>query len=561
MDRARWRGEAVSVLTRRLRTQCVKLTIVVFVVAMIPAPVRAQFTPGELSKAHEGLDGLQNCSQCHEIGTEIRGTKCLECHTEIRDVISKNHGFHARNSSRACVGCHKEHLGRGAETVKFDRDTFDHAQTGFTLQGKHAKTRCEKCHAKNNIGETSVRDLVMKTGRQTYLGLTKACVPCHKDVHKGSLASACQTCHGEDSWAPASQFDHATSRFPLKGKHAVVRCEKCHAGLRLKSREKAVFLATRTFQDCTPCHRSPHKESFASKSCNACHAASGWQVRQASSFDHSRTSYTLTGQHASVRCEQCHGSGPSRRLRVQHNRCMDCHASYHSDLQDGRSKKDCATCHTTAGFRPSSFTLATHATTSFPLSGAHVATLCSRCHVPDRAGRSTLRLGDAQCVRCHTDVHGGQFSSGKTGGSCKNCHETKAWKPAVFDHATTSFPLTGMHARTACAGCHKPVARATTVMYRGRNTLCQSCHEDSHGGQFTAEGETRCQSCHSTEAWRQLTFDHNRQSRFPLQGAHERVQCGACHRAELVGARTVVRFKPVEVQCESCHRREGIRNG
>jgi hypothetical protein len=555
------RSEAVDVVSSVLRTTCVKLVMIACIVAMIPAPMYAQFSPGELSKAHQGLDGLQNCSQCHEIGTEIRGTKCLGCHTEIRDVISRGHGFHARNSSRACVDCHKEHLGRTAETVRFDRERFDHAQTGFILQGKHANTRCAQCHAKKNIGESSVRELITKTGRQTYLGLVKACVTCHQDVHGGTLTKECQTCHGEDSWGPASRFDHATTRFPLGGQHATVRCEQCHTQLRQKTKSKSVFLATRSFQDCSPCHQSPHKKSFTTRACNSCHSAAGWHVRQQGTFDHSRTSFTLTGQHVFLKCEQCHGSGSSRRLRLRHDQCMDCHSPYHSGLQASRNENDCAMCHTTAGFRPSNFTLARHASTSFPLSGAHIATLCSQCHVPDRSGRSTLKLDGGRCVRCHADIHRGQFSAIMSTGGCQSCHETGAWKPALFDHATTAFPLTGKHAQTACAECHRPPPAATTVKYRGTASRCQSCHEDSHGGQFMAGGETRCQTCHSTETWRQVTFDHNKQSRFPLDGSHRRVPCGACHHAESTGTQTIVRFKPLNIQCESCHRRGEFRNG
>ncbi len=561
IKRFRGRNGVVAVVGSVSCNVRVKLLLRVCVAAVIPIAAHAQFSPGELSKAHQGLEGLQNCSQCHEIGTEIRGTKCLECHTEIRKVIGNGHGFHAKNASRACVECHKEHLGRNAKTFQFDREHWDHTQTGFTLRGKHASFRCEQCHTKEKIVESAVRELLGKSGRQTFLGLAKTCVPCHQDVHRGTLAADCQSCHGEDSWGPASRFDHATARFPLKGKHRDLRCEQCHTQLRQTAKAKPVFLATRSFQDCTPCHQSPHKTSFTTKVCNTCHTASGWQVRQQGAFDHSRTSFTLTGEHRSVRCDHCHGSGASRRLRIRHDQCMDCHSPYHSGLQAKVKENDCGACHTTAGFRPSSFTIGKHALTSFPLSGAHIATLCSRCHVPDGLRRTTLKLDGGKCVKCHTDVHRGQFTAVMSTGGCQSCHETDAWTPSLFDHATTAFPLTGKHAHIACAGCHREAPGSATVKYHGTLSRCESCHEDNHGGQFATGNETRCQSCHATADWRKVVFDHNRQSRFVLDGSHRKVRCGACHHAEGIGSRTIVRFKPMDTRCESCHRGGELRHG
>ena len=64
------------------------LNVSVFVIAEIifhPSErASAQFSPGELSRSHQKLEGAQNCTQCHEIGKEISGQKCLGCHEEIK---------------------------------------------------------------------------------------------------------------------------------------------------------------------------------------------------------------------------------------------------------------------------------------------------------------------------------------------------------------------------------------------------------------------------------------------------------------------------------------------
>jgi hypothetical protein len=54
-----------------------------------------------------------------------------------------------------------------------------------------------------------------------------------------------------------------------------------------------------------------------------------------------------------------------------------------------------------------------------------------------------------------------------------------------------------------------------------------------------------CQSCHSTSAWRPASaIDHNK-TRFPLTGAHQRVDCARCH----VGGR----FTGTPTDCYACH--------
>jgi hypothetical protein len=104
--------------------------------------VKAQSSPGDLSRPHAGLEGTTNCTKCHEVGAEISGAKCLTCHREIERTIAGGHGFHASTSSQKCVACHKEHLGRDARTVATARKDFDHARTGFALTGRHGSLQC-----------------------------------------------------------------------------------------------------------------------------------------------------------------------------------------------------------------------------------------------------------------------------------------------------------------------------------------------------------------------------------------------------------------------------------
>ena len=54
------------------------------------------------------------------------------------------------------------------------------------------------------------------------------------------------------------------------------------------------------------------------------------------------------------------------------------------------------------------------------------------------------------CAACHVDVHRGTFKQ-----DCKACHSESGFEKAPFDHAKTTFALTGKHAALACVACHK----------------------------------------------------------------------------------------------------------
>jgi len=71
--------------------------------ATLAAPVRADLiSPGELTKAHEKLEGLQNCTKCHPAAKKLTPEICLDCHKELRASISSGKGFHGRLSEKQC---------------------------------------------------------------------------------------------------------------------------------------------------------------------------------------------------------------------------------------------------------------------------------------------------------------------------------------------------------------------------------------------------------------------------------------------------------------------------
>ncbi len=594
----------------------------------------AQISPGPLSEAHTALEGVSNCTQCHGSGQDIVADKCLSCHVEIKEEINSSHGFHFENRAIACVSCHVEHLGRDAKITKFDEKHFDHSKTGFVLAGAHQPLQCEQCHTTKNIKNADLKKKLAEHPHKTYQGLSPQCSSCHADRHNGTVGTQCQLCHGTKSWSPAVAFDHKNTKFALAGRHAQVKCTDCHAGIATKSPTQPVLFATKSFEDCTPCHASPHGRRFSDQTCRSCHTPAGWSVvvsfdhsttkfplvgehgrvacekchtqmnnkrnkvvsfatlsyndctpchksphnarfnaRECKSchipsawvtlvterFDHALTGYRLEGKHGLVKCEQCHkttlGTQFSAKFLISSRNCTDCHEDYHNGQFKAKYSNNCAVCHTVQGFVPSTFSIERHQSSEFTLTGAHIATPCVECHKKEEHNEQTFVFASFRCESCHEDFHKGQFRKEMMAHSCAQCHSTTGWKMTFFDHSKTGFPLVGKHKSVACSDCHKEIIvhGVKQVQYQGLSTKCESCHKDAHFAQFADRGQTVCASCHSSVDWHALLFNHETQSTFHLTGAHKNVPCGSCHKEEKVGSVSFVRYKPLDATCESCH--------
>src|SRR2546425_3237611 len=268
---------------------------------------------------------------------------------------------------------------------------------------------------------------------------------------------------------------------------------------------------------------------------------------------------------------KCHlPAGSATRYKITFARCRDCHPAPHTgQFAAAPHLHKCESCHTVQGFQPSTFTLAQHQSTRFPLAGGHVAVACVDCHKADARwpGQAIpFRFEDRSCTACHDDPHGGQFlermrKPRPDGGfpACEACHVVKSWRElSRFDHSTTSFKLLGAHRAVPCASCHKPEkpkASLKTVDFRSAPSRCEDCHEEVHGGQFAAPGQlTNCASCHNSTKWKPSLFDHETGSTFSLQGAHQEVACALCHKTiRQVNGKPVLFYKPTPRECAACH--------
>lgn len=522
------------------------------------AGARAQISPGPLSRFHQTLEGARNCRACHAAQGVTREL-CLTCHTALGQRIAAGKGLHARAEYRVgCERCHVEHQGRGFELVfwgKEGRAAFDHAVTGFPLEGRHAALGCESCHAARRIRDRPGLAAGGVNLARTFLGLNASCSSCHGDPHKGQFAPrGCTDCHDEDKWKPPARFDHDKTGFPLTGSHEAVACASCH-----KPRpDGSVRFKGVAHPTCASCHRDPHAGRMGT-ACASCHDPMGWQRIAPGRFDHGRTRFPLTGRHEGVACSGCHTRGAGGALKFEGTPFASC-ASCHKDPHAGRLGAVCATCHTTAGFdriQPGQFD---HARTAFPLYGKHADVKCDSCH---RTGRPRP-LRHARCTDCHEDRHAGQLAGRPDGGRCESCHDVNGFEPARFsaeDHARTRMPLTGAHLAVPCDACHReapleriralgvrppPSAPPRTGQMRFASTACSECHRDPHRGRTARFGA--CETCHATAAWNAVRFDHARTG-FPLVGGHARTPCRSCHGGE--GGAVVLGDRPTV--CNACH--------
>ncbi len=542
--------------------------------------------PGKLSQAHAKWE--EDCKQCHvRFDRKAQDGLCQDCHKEVGADMRNKNGFHGKAKPQPCRTCHTEHKGRDTNLVILDTKQFDHATTNYALRGKHEKIECEKCHAAGKKYRVAPQD----------------CLSCHKkdDTHKGNLGPKCASCHTENNWKEA-KYDHDTARFALTGKHADIKCGECH---------KAVANQLMNYRDaprtCIGCHRKDdegkkgHKGEYGEK-CESCHGTKHWKPP---TFNHdSDTKYALRGKHRSILCADCH-KGPLYKTKTS-NECIACHKK--DDKHKDTLGKNCGSCHTEKNWKE--LVKFDHDKSDFPLLGKHIKTECKECHKSvmfkeapkdcyschkkddkhkgnlgqkceechgEKDWKTTkgkfdhdktkfkLRNGHAKpavkCEACHKDLASMRKTpmdclschkkddkhEAQLGKRCESCHDDKSWKVPKYDHGLTRFPLLGKHAPLECKKCHE------SLRYKDAKVACVSCHlkEDKHKKTLGPD----CGQCHNARDWKDWRFDHDKRTKYVLDGKHKGVACTACHLTPTDGK--VV----TSTLCISCHTKDDVHEG
>lgn len=488
------------------------------------------------------------CNGCHRKDDKHKGslgTDCVACHTEsdwkqakfdhskttfaltgkhVDVACRKCHADPSRykGASHECVSCHlkddkhKGQYGRKCETCHADTSwkTIDFAhdlKTKFKLLGKHESVKCLSCHKGPLYKEKT----------------PVTCIGCHRkdDVHKGALGEKCATCHSEAKWKSTSFNHDRDSKFPLLGKHITTKCDACH-----KPGIKEALPKT-----CIGCHKKDdkHKDDFGAK-CESCHKEDSWKTIR---FDHDRdTKYALNGKHATVKCTACHtGKLYQQKLGAD---CISCHRK--DDAHKESLGERCASCHKENSWKTVRF--GHDRDTKYALKGKHATAKCTACH----AGKLSQQKLGTDCISCHRkdDVH-----KDNLGQRCASCHDEKDWKKARIDHARSRFPLTGLHVKVECRKCHQ------TQLYRDAPSDCFSCHKEDDSKVHKRRLGKKCETCHNARSWKAWDFNHDKRTKFKLDGEHKKPACDACHTKEVADRFDVPRT------CGGCHDNDDVHHG
>ncbi len=493
--------------------------------------------PGEVIAGHAKYE--TQCDKCHQPFNKAAQTRlCLDCHKEVASDVTTRIRLHGRLEDKTCRVCHTDHKGRAATIAPLDTKTFDHGESDFKLVAAHREVKCEACHLP----------------KKKYRQAPRQCNGCHaKDDaekgHKGHLGAKCDDCHTQERWTVA-RFDHEKTKFSLLGgKHAAVACAKCHVDKTYQS----------TPRTCNGCHRKDdqergHKGRYGAK-CESCHNDKGWKE---STFNHDvDTRYALKDKHRPVRCAACHlpdrpGTVYQEKLSTQ---CVACHKG--DDQRQGHRGElgeKCESCHTERGWKSASFD---HDKTKFPLRDKHSDLKCERCHEGGVAGAKAKIRVERTCIACHRADDEKKGHRGELGEKCDTCHNARGWKETRFDHDTSKFRLLDKHRSVKCDACHLGGVAGPAANIRVEQT-CFACHrpDDEKKGHKGRYGE-KCETCHSARGWTIVDFDHDRDTRYRLKGAHARAKCDTCHLPNL-GAIYKTRL---DTACAACHRKDDKHEG
>jgi hypothetical protein len=404
----------------------------------------------------------------------------------------------------------------------------------------------------------------------------------------GPLTIPCENCHTNTSWTPIRaipEFNHDSTRYPLRGMHEKVSCTGCHI--------KPVF--TDVGKQCANCHADIHRAQFGSN-CAQCHTVLGWQVSVQSIQQHFNR-FPLLGAHAVVECQECHKNAAVGNYLGLSTACSSCHQAdwqrttnpVHPSAGAAFAAANCTTCHSFDNWANAKFD---HSTTGFLLTNGHANVACALCHI---SNNYNLTIAPTDCGNsgCHlttwqTTTNPVHPSAGTAfaAANCTGCHNTISWTTATFDHSTTGFPLTSGHANVACTLCHinnnynLTIAASACGNSQCHLTTWQQTNTPVHSTAGAAFGAANCATCHTTAGWTAAAFDHS-VTGFTLTGKHmsptptpcaschvsnnytlNSGDCYGCHQSEFLSTRTIggavpnhvaAGFPTTAAACAMCH--------
>lgn len=329
------------------------------------------------------------------------------------------------------------------------------------------------------------------------------CNKCHVRFNKAAQAGLCKECHKEVA-------QDIQLRIGYHGRLKELDCRTCHSDHR--GRDAAIALFDKD------------------------------------TFNHAQTDFALRDKHKEAKCGSCHKGG-KEKYRSASSECNSCHKK--DDVHKGKLGEKCATCHGEKNWKGDGFD---HERTKFPLAGGkHAEVKCKECHL-DRGYKNAPR----ECHGCHRKDDQEKGHKGNYGAKCESCHNDKGWKELRFNHdSDTRYALRGKHRNAKCNTCH--LADKGPIYQAKLPSKCVACHnkDDQDKGHRGGLGD-KCESCHNEKGWKTASFDHDKDTKYPLRDKHKTAKCETCHKGGVAVTKTMLKL---ENDCVACHRKDDQEKG
>ena len=399
---------------------------------------------------------------CHSDSPRSRRPAVSAATPSSRPSIKAAHGLPWPTDQRqadACQDCHPDHRGPRlpAHRLAGRRKAFDHARTGWRLEGAHARTDVRGVPPSAPVPRRRSSGCCAAQPATTYLGLSTRCAAATSTSTGGSSAPTASAATTTAKWKPAPGFDHEPDRFALRGKHIAVALRQVPPTARRRGpRASSVGPPSRGARvHADEADRPPDVRELP------CGSARGQARARPAATATPRTGWRGSGRQSDSR-SVVPRPDPVPAARWPHRRPLPelprpvpgtagalqgpgllpaaatvtkTPTSASSRRRPKRPSADCERCHTVDGFSPPRFEVEQHAKTRFPLDGGHAVTACRGCHalddrlaarVPSASGAccaeqhrplevslAVLRPPERPdaCAGCHADPHAGQFAA------------------------------------------------------------------------------------------------------------------------------------------------------
>ena len=451
------------------------------------------------------------------------GTSCIECHEIIRPKTSPPHG-----DNRNCIECHTASLVSSNRSwnnlIKFDHSVQTEScakchQTKMPETAPHAadqvgkKHDCISCHTASSWKEIKFNHTAIATENcsQCHLTINRNSLPKNEPHHPGAGYEQidCIHCHkvAEPSLNWKDIVFNQTTHSP-----APSSCVTCHENQRPLAHKLNPTLAGMDKGECILCHGS----------------TTDWKANL-KAFNHDMSAPTS--------CVACHQKDTPKNEVA------------HPSINGNYKNLDCVLCHT---YKVNNGELKKWANLSFDQrSHSPTPSSCTSCHLSVNDSRPVsnthikLSRANNDCQTCHLYDSAknwknfSKFSHSKF--TCVECHNTNAWKPATYKHATTD---------TNCLSCHNGnMASGAPVSHTiSTNPQCSICHNqtDWKDAHYNSSFVHPTSSNLPPRTKNGVTLSHNKQS-----------DCLMCHDDKSSSVKYKYNYG---VTCASCHAEDSKQN-